>query len=533
MYSTREYYSHLDKYKTHILNEEDECSIAQQMFIQSYQLIPVKKYVSFLGNTCVENQQICDEFMDFFSWTSSLTTSLRLLASKLYLKGDSQHIDQVLESFSKNWCKKTINSLSDDYQLVHIICFALYILNCDFQSAEYNFNKDDFVKITVESIKEEFINSSKEINYDNVIQHLKIYYDEIKNEHLPTIKIKKHVKKVSICSSPVSTTTNSDSIFDSANESNSLTESVSPPSTPSKSLINTVADAISSSGSSPATPALSVSPTFGTPANCSSATSSPFFPESPVFDSSFDLRFDLNNFYEGIATTATAKQTHRFSLKKQPIPQVYLTVANGLLKKHSFTSNHDFKKFTETKNSKWVSSTEIINLFSSFAVQTTTNQWKLIANNKILVFNCNDPQEFIEIINLWAARITSIPSAVSIKTNKEFGWSQKILHDSNLSKIQISRWDASLLNTVRIPTSFKVSTQFDQINTYVCALKKELDEHKRIKPFLIKVWNGTKQFEAVLENWDEKYSALFDQYDLYLLYLESLALVLSKDATRI
>lgn len=72
-------------------------------------------------------------YLEKFTWKSDLLSSLRILCSRLYFKGESQNIDIMIHSFANNWYSR-FNQPSFIYGNiigVYLVTYALILLNTD------------------------------------------------------------------------------------------------------------------------------------------------------------------------------------------------------------------------------------------------------------------------------------------------------------------------------------------------------------------------------------------------------------------
>lgn len=176
-------------------------------------------------------------------------------------------------------------------------------------------------------------------------------------------------------------------------------------------------------------------------------------------------------------------------------------------------------------------------------------------NNKTIILqfrtkNKDKAYYVVKCINFWASRISSIPdSQFELVSNEEYGWSNKILsslsllpeHDiTKLNQINISEWKP-LLSTLDIfdmdeeeeelqdEKSYLMAGNNQKLEEKLCELKgfinrldELIDEHNQIKPSIIEIWNETKQFDKVMNNWNNKYLFLNNQYQRQLIYYKTL-----------
>ncbi|KAH3675581.1 hypothetical protein WICMUC_002670 [Wickerhamomyces mucosus] len=561
--------------------------IAKEIYEQRYYKINIEKYAAFLGSNNPDSIAICNEFMSFFNpWSENLLESLRLLCSKIYLIGESTQIDQILEIFSKHWIIQNARNLIGDYKAIHIICFALLILNSDLyneQNLESKFTQGEFVQNTIDALKEE-----KSLNIDNwehVIESLKQFYNSINSKELETLDLNKkplHNKR-SFSNSSVLSINNKNRVDSISN--------VSIRSNKNSQRLSSVGSTISLIKESKTT--------------------------STVFSKPLDLNFEVNykpdkldDYLESLGspwiiegllkteietTNDLAKSKRKKSWFSKFISPKDITISSdldiynktnwkssivivskGLLKQYSFVSNNDRINFIQTKSDKYVQTVLTYNLYSAtaslvddnFIISNSSNNpngvpWVLTIPNlltndynqdKKIVYYASSleiAQSFIETCNFWAARITSIPLDNKIVTNLEYGWSNELLlsltgkrknSSITLENVQLSKWESLLsIESSFIPSNFELNDQYENLKNYLTHLQIQLDKHNDLKPILEKTWGNSKlngkkiirQYQIVMNNWTEKYIHLYKQHGKFKIYLDSLSLALSFRASKL
>ncbi|KAG9089429.1 hypothetical protein FS749_001345 [Ceratobasidium sp. UAMH 11750] len=81
--------------------------------------------------------------------------AIRRLCHKLYIKGGTRQIDRILESFSERYMDQNPNAIWRYTDIVHVVTFAIILLNTDLQAAELqaHITSNRFVENTVEAIR--------------------------------------------------------------------------------------------------------------------------------------------------------------------------------------------------------------------------------------------------------------------------------------------------------------------------------------------------------------------------------------------
>lgn len=133
-------------------------ALALEFFHGTADIVPFEGYVGWLGNEGDFHKQTRQEFMKLFSFTGkSIVAGLRELCEKLYMKGEAQQLDRIMESFSRAWDQMNVNHGFGDRMIVYTIAYALLLLNTDFYAADHSttkkISKSKFVSNTWETIE--------------------------------------------------------------------------------------------------------------------------------------------------------------------------------------------------------------------------------------------------------------------------------------------------------------------------------------------------------------------------------------------
>lgn len=135
---------------------------AQNMALDFYQgtanTMSPDNYASWMGDEGTFAKDTREAFMALFTFKGkSILGALRDLCEKLYMKGESQQLHRIMESFSSAW--NTMNPQNGflDTTIVYTIAYALLLLNTDLYAADHTANKkiskSKFVSNTMETIK--------------------------------------------------------------------------------------------------------------------------------------------------------------------------------------------------------------------------------------------------------------------------------------------------------------------------------------------------------------------------------------------
>lgn len=137
------------------LPQED--SVAKMLYDGKATFITPDEYACWLGSDGEEQKEVRVQFMSMFNFSSkSILMSLRMLCDKLYMKGESQQLNRVIEAFSHSWVQQNPNHGFYDANVVYTIAYALVLLNTDIYAADHTVNKkmskSSFVHNTMDTI---------------------------------------------------------------------------------------------------------------------------------------------------------------------------------------------------------------------------------------------------------------------------------------------------------------------------------------------------------------------------------------------
>ncbi|CAN6648570.1 hypothetical protein TRVA0_023S00804 [Trichomonascus vanleenenianus] len=123
------------------------------------------EYAAWMGDEGEEQSHVRRAYMGLFEFNGkSILAALRMLCDRLYMKGESQQLNRVIEAFSNAWTEKNPNHGFYDSTVVYTISYALILLNTDIYAADHSvtkkMSKTKFVWNTMETIRN---HTSKEI----------------------------------------------------------------------------------------------------------------------------------------------------------------------------------------------------------------------------------------------------------------------------------------------------------------------------------------------------------------------------------
>jgi hypothetical protein len=85
---------------------EEDRERAQMIFENRHDEIEPGTAAAWLGDAGTDRERIRTAYMEVFDWTNlDILAGMRGLCDRLALKGETQQVDRILESFSKRWCE--------------------------------------------------------------------------------------------------------------------------------------------------------------------------------------------------------------------------------------------------------------------------------------------------------------------------------------------------------------------------------------------------------------------------------------------
>ncbi|SCU97850.1 LADA_0H08768g1_1 [Lachancea dasiensis] len=149
-----------------------------------------------------------------------------------------------------------------------------------------------------------------------------------------------------------------------------------------------------------------------------------------------------------------------------------------------------------------------------------------------------EAKHLTECVNFWSARMTPIPSAqIEMISNEEYGWGPHSLSQgADLSKVKLARWaplvglDSFFEDLEEGIALWDYKSQLQGLKSYTSTIQNQLDDHHSLKPKMLVAWAGnnsglssqTDRFEEAMDNWNNKYLYLNQQYSKFSVYLKAL-----------
>ncbi|SJK97632.1 uncharacterized protein ARMOST_00885 [Armillaria ostoyae] len=114
------------------------------------------KIAEWLGGTGRINKLALQNYVDFFSFAGlRLDIAFRQFCSKLYLKGETQQVDRILEEFSRRYWDCNPGGVYGGANIVHAVSYSLLLLNTDLHVADLTtrMSRNQFVRNTLTAVQ--------------------------------------------------------------------------------------------------------------------------------------------------------------------------------------------------------------------------------------------------------------------------------------------------------------------------------------------------------------------------------------------
>lgn len=129
---------------------------AKQIYGGEENLASKPMAAAWLGEPGPERMRVRQAYVELFDWQNlNILAALRGLCGKLYLKGEAQQIDRILDAFSNRWCACNPNHGFKATDVVHTICYSVLMLNTDLHQAEIEtkMTRQQFLKNILPTIR--------------------------------------------------------------------------------------------------------------------------------------------------------------------------------------------------------------------------------------------------------------------------------------------------------------------------------------------------------------------------------------------
>ncbi|KAK9255688.1 hypothetical protein V1507DRAFT_451538 [Lipomyces tetrasporus] len=149
-----------------------DVKIAQNMFVGHETLIAPAAFTKWLGDP--GRLEARTAYMSNFHWTErSIISSLRSLCERIYLRGEAQQIDRILDAFVTRWCECNPSHGFHSKDVVYTLAYSILLLNTDHHwtdiSSQKKLTRQQFVTNTLSTILHQ-LQVSHDASEINVIQ---------------------------------------------------------------------------------------------------------------------------------------------------------------------------------------------------------------------------------------------------------------------------------------------------------------------------------------------------------------------------
>lgn len=135
---------------------ETDRAQAQQIYDGEESLASKPTAAAWLGEPGPERMRVRQAYVELFDWQNiNILAALRGLCGKLYLKGEAQQVDRILDAFSNRWCACNPSHGFKATDVVHTICYSVLLLNTDLHQAEIEtkMTRQQFLKNILPTIR--------------------------------------------------------------------------------------------------------------------------------------------------------------------------------------------------------------------------------------------------------------------------------------------------------------------------------------------------------------------------------------------
>ncbi|KAI9894268.1 MAG: hypothetical protein M1814_004122 [Vezdaea aestivalis] len=147
----------------------DDRRKAKSIFDGQEDIVPKSKAAAWMGEASPASSRIRQAYMDLFDFSNfNVLASMRILCESLILKGETQQVDRILDSFTDRWCNCNPNHGFKSRDIIHTVCYSILLLNTDLHLAdiEQKMTKSQFVKNAMPTIRDIAAQVSKDIDFD-------------------------------------------------------------------------------------------------------------------------------------------------------------------------------------------------------------------------------------------------------------------------------------------------------------------------------------------------------------------------------
>ncbi|KAG2234630.1 hypothetical protein INT48_003438 [Thamnidium elegans] len=137
-------------------SEIDHVTLQKRLWAEDQTLCLKEEIAEWLGSKSETRTKVLYLYMNNFDFANiRLDEAFRALCSKLYLKGESQQLDRIIEAFAKRYFECNPTTILHCVDVVYAVSYSLLLLNTDLHVvADWanRMTRNSFVKNTMETI---------------------------------------------------------------------------------------------------------------------------------------------------------------------------------------------------------------------------------------------------------------------------------------------------------------------------------------------------------------------------------------------
>ncbi|KAI9879086.1 MAG: hypothetical protein M1830_009605 [Pleopsidium flavum] len=129
---------------------------AKKVYDGDEEFVTKARAAAWLGESSSERGRVRKAYMELFEWADlNILYALRGLCGKVILKGETQQVDRILDTFSTRWSECNPDHGFKATDVVHTICYSILLLNTDLHLAEIEqkMTRAQFIKNTMPTIR--------------------------------------------------------------------------------------------------------------------------------------------------------------------------------------------------------------------------------------------------------------------------------------------------------------------------------------------------------------------------------------------
>lgn len=137
-------------------DDTNDFLLQKRLWNEDITLCQREEIAQWLGSKPAVRSRILYLYMSNFDFSNKrLDEAFRILCSKLYLKGESQQLDRIIEAFAKRYFECNPTSLLHCVDVVYAVAYSLLLLNTDLHVADTaeKMTKNKFIKNTMDTIQ--------------------------------------------------------------------------------------------------------------------------------------------------------------------------------------------------------------------------------------------------------------------------------------------------------------------------------------------------------------------------------------------